>query len=86
MRCSGRSAITEHITLEPPSAAAALRAWREARLRVECAELVAAAGTGTQADCAVLAEQAAELRQTAWLLMDAEMQRAAALTRRKPPD
>lgn len=71
----------DQITVVAPKAATTIREWRSAQLAAPAAEmrcLLEGAQFGTARS---LRAAARELRQLAWSLIDAELQRAAALTR-----
>jgi hypothetical protein len=71
----------DQITVDPPSAAAALREWHRAQSAANAAERQDLR-EGVQSDTArSLRATARELHQVAWTLMGVELQHAASLTR-----
>jgi hypothetical protein len=73
--------VFDQITVVAPNAATALREWRSAALAANAAEMKCLL-EGVRSDTAASLRAAArELREVAWSLMRAEVERAAALTK-----
>ena len=74
-------AVHDQITVVAPTAAEAIREWRNAQSAADAAEMDCLRQGERSETARLLLATARELRQVAWLLMAAELQHAATLTR-----